>query len=193
MHEVLSTPGRGLNELSASTGLHENTLRDHLRVLEDEGFVVSRTVHTQRRGRPRKVYDPSAPEHPNPVAAQRVEQAKRRGDLYRRMLPRREGPSRLGTEATYQIDAMYEHLDDAGLEPDVDENELQVDLVPCAFHDLVDHEREVICHVHGELIRGVLRQAGGPVEMEVLEPLKTPHSCVVQLMLREESDAADGD
>ena len=69
MHELLVTPGQSLADLAAVTGLHENTLRDHLHVLESEGFVVRRTEHRGTRGRPRDNFDPSGPDTPSPVAA----------------------------------------------------------------------------------------------------------------------------
>jgi len=180
MHELLLTPGQSLADLAAVTGLHENTLRDHLRVLEAEGFVVRRTEHTGTRGRPRDVFDPAGPESPSPVAAQRVEDAKRHGDLMRGVLL--QAPAGDETVA-HQLDALYEHLDDVGLEPAMDEERLTIDLAPCAFHDLVDDRMAMLCHVHAELIRGVLHQAEGPVELDSLLPLVTPHRCHVALRI----------
>lgn len=180
MHELLVTPGQSLADLAAVTGLHENTLRDHLHVLESEGFVVRRTEHRGTRGRPRDIFDPSGPETPSPVAARRVEDAKRHGDMLRKVL--------MHTTATdetvaHQLDALYEHLDDVGLDPQMDEKTLTVDLAPCAFHDLVDGQLTVLCHVHAELIRGVLHQAGGPVEVDQLLPLVTAHHCHLALKI----------
>ncbi len=40
----------------------------------------------------------------------------------------------------------------------------------------------MLCHVHAELVRGVLVQARGPLEVERLLPLVTPHEC--QLILQ---------
>ena len=180
MHELLVSPGQSLADLASVTELHENTLRDHLRVLEAEGFVVRRTEHKGTRGRPRDIFDPSGPETPSPVTARRVEEAKRHGDLMRSVVLKTAAADET---VTHQLDALYEHLDDVGLDPQVDEDTLTVELSPCAFHDLVDDRMAMLCHVHAELIRGVLQQAGGPLEVTRLLPLVTPHRCHLALTL----------
>ncbi|WP_442576741.1 helix-turn-helix domain-containing protein [Microbacterium sp. F51-2R] len=178
MHELLVKPGQSLADLAAATGLHENTLRDHLRVLEAEGFVVRRPEHRGTRGRPRDVFDPAGPQTPNPVAERRIEDAKRHGDLLRGVVLQTTAADET---VAHQLDVLYEHLDDVGLEPRIDEEALTVDLAPCAFHDLVDDRMAMLCHVHAELIRGVLQQAGGPLELDRVLPLVTPHRCHVAL------------
>lgn len=180
MHELLVRPGQSLTDLATVTGLHENTLRDHLRVLEAEGFVVRRTEHRGKRGRPRDIFDPSGPDTPSPVTAQRVETAKRHGDLMRSVVLQTTAADET---VAHQFDALYEHLDDVGLDPQLDEETLTVDLSPCAFHDLVDDRMAMLCHVHAELIRGVLQQAGGPLEVNRLLPLVTPHRCHLALKI----------
>lgn len=187
MHELLGAPGQSLAELSEKTGLHENTLRDHLRVLEAEGFVIRRSEHTGGRGRPRDVFHPSRAEEPSAQFARRVEDAKLHGDLLRRVVLRAEAPDQ---EVAHQLDALYEHLDDVGLEPEIDEQSLMVDLAPCAFHDLVDDRMMMLCHVHEALVRNVLAQAGGPVEVDRLLPLVTPHRCRLVLQRAPQPPAA---
>lgn len=194
MHEILERPGQSLIELSTATGLHENTLRDHVRVLETEGFIVRRTVHRPSRGRPPVVFDPVGVDHPSAVAVERIEQAKRHGDLLRRIMPEPATPSELDGDAEHQIDAVYEHLDALGLEPDFDDDPLTMRLNPCHFRSLVDERTEVVCHVHGALIQSVLEQAGGPVEVDRLMPFTTPHSCHLLMRLRRNADDGfDGD
>ena len=184
MYELLERPGQALAELAEATGLHVNTLRDHLRVLEAEGFVVRITEHRGTRGRPRELFEPSGPD--NPVAAKRIEDAARHGDFMRSvMLP--ESAEATDSDAAHQLDALYEHLDDVGLEPQIEEESLTVQLAPCAFHALVEDRMPILCHVHAELVRGVLLQAGGPLEVDRLLPLVTPHKC--QLLLQR-TDAA---
>ncbi|MEU1971036.1 helix-turn-helix domain-containing protein [Microbacterium sp. NPDC019599] len=188
MHELLARPGQSLAELAEATGLHENTLRDHLRVLETEGFVVRVTEHRGTRGRPRDLFEPAGPE--NPIAAKRIEDAKRHGDLMRSVLLHEDADATEEVVA-HQLDALYEHLDDVGLEPRIDEDALTVKLAPCAFHDLVADRLPILCHVHEELVRGVLSQAGGPLEVGRLLPLVTPHECRLLLQRRDAAPLGD--
>ncbi len=180
---ILDRPLIGFADLSEATGLHENTLRDHLRVLEAEGFIRSEHEHTGGRGRPRSLFSAVRGEDPHDDAERRIAEAKRQGDLLRRVMPSATA-SELSDDALHQIDALYQHLDDVGLEPEVDEGEMLVELNPCPFDTLVEDNREVACRVHAELIRGVLHRAGGPVELERLLPYTTPHSCHVHLAMR---------
>lgn len=189
MDAVLASPGVGLAELAERTGLHENTLRDHVRVLEAEGLILASTAHRGTRGRPPTVYHPVRGEHRSAVAERRIEAAKRHGDLLRRVVPEADAAD-LEPPAQHQLDALYEHLDDVGLSPEVDERSLAIDLVPCPFHSLVAQNRDVVCHVHEELIRVVLEQAGGPVELDRLLPYVTEHACRVEL--RRAHPGADG-
>jgi DNA-binding IclR family transcriptional regulator len=43
MAEIQAQPGLLLRELAERTGLHENTVRDHLVVLEAEGLLTRQT------------------------------------------------------------------------------------------------------------------------------------------------------
>lgn len=176
---VMRRPGIALAELGTLTGLHDNTLRDHLKVLSAEGMVHSKTEHRAGRGRPRLVYYAVDAGTESTIAQARVDEAKRRGDLLRRVMP--VEPVDLDGEAVHQLDALYEHLDSVGLAPQLDEERLSVQLTPCPFHKLIAEHPDTICHVHEELVRDVLLRAGGPVQVEKLLPFVTPHACVLRL------------
>jgi len=178
---VLRRPGLGLSELGELTGLHDNTLRDHLKVLDAEGVVRSETERRTGRGRPRLVYFAIDATTQNEIAQDRVDGAKRRGDLMRRVMPGE--PVGLDDDAMHQLDALYEHLDAVGLQPELDEAELRVLMTPCPFHKLIAAHPETICNVHESLVRDVLLRAGGPVEVDQLLPLVTPHACILRLRL----------
>ena len=49
-------PERTVTELCEATGLHANTVREHLQRLVDGGYVVAETEHRTTRGRPRVLY-----------------------------------------------------------------------------------------------------------------------------------------
>lgn len=182
---VLEQPGISLAELSEKTGLHANTLRDHVRVLTSEGIIRSEVEHRAMRGRPRALYYPMDAATENEAAQRRIEQAKKHGDLLRRVMPDTEPDAALALDqdGVHQLDALYEHLDEVGLDPRLAERELEVALRPCAFHTLVANHREALCRVHENLIREVLARAGGPVEIDRLLPLVTDHRCELLLKL----------
>lgn len=179
---VMERPGISLAELSHATGLHANTLRDHVRVLVTEGIIRSETERRPSRGRPPAVYFPVRATTDNDAAQRRIDEAKRHGDLLRRIMAT-EAPE-LSPDALHQIDALYEHLDELGLDPDVDERHLRVALSPCRFHGLVAEHGNAVCRVHEGLIRDVLDRAQGPVEVDRLLPLVTDHECELVLRLR---------
>ncbi|MBL0885494.1 winged helix-turn-helix domain-containing protein [Myceligenerans indicum] len=182
---VMARPGIGFAELADLTGLHQNTLRDHVRVLESTGLLRSRSEHRGTRGRPRTVLTAVRGDEPDEAADQSVLDAMRYGDLHRRLL---SGEHDVGSEADtaelHQLDALYWHLDGLGLQPELDEAELTAHLVPCPFDSPASGVRETACRVHETLVRDVLVRAGGPLELDSVMPYVTPQECRVQLRRR---------
>jgi predicted ArsR family transcriptional regulator len=211
LHAVQRLPGRRLAELAAEAGLHPNTAREHLAVLENEGLVESRRLVTGTRGRPPIAYHPVEDAQRSEPALRRAEAAKARGEAYRRMVleaagetgetpapeaeeagaaasgwvGRTETPRETARSeaARHQLDTLYEHLDDAGFEPSLDEENLTLGLVPCRYFAVMDEDERTVCAVHVRLIRQHLAQVPGPVELRRVQPFVTPESCVVTLGL----------
>ncbi|WP_457099159.1 winged helix-turn-helix transcriptional regulator [Microbacterium sp. P5_E9] len=183
LRAIQVTPDCTLNELVAETGLHPNTIREHLQVLEEEGLIASATAHRGTRGRPPVVYRPVAAASDSAAAERRIRLSVEHGDLLRRVAPELDHTAELGTDAVHQLDALYEHLEDAGFQPDLDDQSLRVDLVPCPYQTDVDEERQLVCQVHQQLILDLLRQVPGPVEVRTLLPFATPNRCTIHLQL----------
>lgn len=183
---LLERSRRSIAELAAATGLHENTVREHVQRLIDDGYVVTAREHRARRGRPRVLYSAAdGDEAQSDVLRARVRAAAERGDLLRRIYP--ECASALDAEAVHQLDAVVEDLVDAGFDPAVDEQHLTIDLTPCA-HDGADPARRAVrCRVHLALLQGVLAAAGGPLVVDGLRSSCDPSQCVIQL-LRADAD-----
>ena len=181
MHLVQQQPRRPLAELVAATGLHPNTVREHLQRLIDAGYVVAETERRSTRGRPRVLYTAATGEAraSSPIAAQRAQDAARRGDLLRRVYPTGAAET-LAPDALHQLDALVDDLGDAGFDPLVDEVALTVDLTPCPHATSADH-RGTLCSVHVGLMDAVLSQAGGPLKVDGIAPSCDPAQCVVQL------------
>jgi predicted ArsR family transcriptional regulator len=175
LHAIQRVPGRRAGELASECGIPLNTVRDHLRVLEDEGLIRSETVQVGTRGRPPVVFHPVRESSSSMVADARVVGAYDRGRMLR-AVTRTEDPA-LGPAASRQLDVLYEHLDDAGLDPEVDEGSLAFDLSPCRYHDMLDEDRALVCGVHERLVRDVLAHADGPLALRRLDPFVTAHRC----------------
>lgn len=181
LHLVQDHPERTIAELVASTGLHPNTVREHLQRLIDDGYVVAATEHRTTRGRPRVLYSAAdGVVARSAVQRRRVRAAAERGDLMRRVIP---GPvPELDTAALHQIDALVEDLVDAGFDPLVDEDELTVELTPCAHASAQAAHREVLCSVHLGIMQSVLSAATGPLSVDGMRSSCDPRECVVQLL-----------
>jgi hypothetical protein len=75
----------------------------------------------------------------------------------------------------HQLDALYEHLDELGLEPDLDEKNLEVALSPCRFHARRRARARRVPRARGPHPRRA-RPLEGPLEVDRLLPLVTDHS-----------------
>ncbi|WP_192497125.1 helix-turn-helix domain-containing protein [Gulosibacter chungangensis] len=188
LHAVQRRPGRLLKDLAADAGIHINTARDHMRVLEDEGLVSSAPIETGRRGRPPVVYSPVRDVDDSAEASRRVQDATARGDLLRRVQPDLRGT--LDPVGLHQLDTLYEHLDDVGLEPEVNHRTLTVGLKPCRYEPLIHEERPVVCAVHAKLVRDQLQHVEGPLELRRLHPYVGPERCEIVLGIAGEASRA---
>lgn len=188
LHAVQRRPGRLLKELAEDAGIHVNTARDHMRVLEDEGLVLSTPVETGRRGRPPVVYTLVLETSESEEAERRVQDAVARGELLRRLEPDLRGS--LDNTTLHQLDTLYEHLDDVGLEPEIDQESLTVGLRPCRYEALIAEERPVVCAVHAKLVRDQLQHIDGPLELRRLHPYVGPERCEIVLGVAGEATRA---
>lgn len=181
LHLVQSRSERTIGELCEATGLHANTVREHLQRLIEGGYVIATTEHRTTRGRPRTLYTAAtgAPGASSPVARDKAKAAARRGDLMRRMLP--AAASDLSQSATYQLDALVEHLEESGFEPVVDDVRLTIDLSPCPHAAGRPEDRPLLCQVHLGLMQGVLTEAGGPLAADCVRTSAESTDCTVQL------------
>jgi len=190
MHLLQEHPALTISDLTKATGLHPNTVREHLQRLIESGYVVPEAERRTTRGRPRILYSAvSGPDAPHsPIAQQRAREAAERGDLMRRVMPWTD--SSLPDDAQHQLDALVEDLQDAGFDPIVDTDELTVDLTPCEHARAQADHRDVLCAVHIGLMQGVLGEAGGPLEVDGMLPACDPTECHIQLTLKGAPQAA---
>ncbi|MCX6502771.1 MAG: helix-turn-helix domain-containing protein [Microbacterium sp.] len=184
LHMLQERPQRTIAELCQTTGLHANTVREHLQRLIDSGYVVAEPEKRTTRGRPRVLYSAASADQGgrSPIALRKAREAAVRGDLMRRIMPWTDtGAEGLPTDAVHQLDALVDDLGEAGFDPVIDETTLTVDLSPCPHASSTAQARTTLCSVHLGLMEGVLSQAGGPLHVAEMAPSCDPARCVVHL------------
>ena len=184
LHLLQTNPQQTVGDLVTATGLHANTVREHLQRLIERGFVATETEKRTVRGRPRVFYrSVDGDQVSSELHRRNVEAAVERGDLMRRVMPE-TAVGDLDPDAQHQLDAVVEQLLDGGFDPVVDEEELTIDLTPCAHAESQAGHRQTLCEVHLGIMQGALSEAGGPLAIEGMRAACDPRECVIQLMRR---------
>lgn len=192
LYRYLRLSGRpvSVRELSTRLSLHPNTLRPHLRRLEDAGLVASETrrgagagrpqaMHTavDREGREGRGYRLFAGILAGSTTGQRqheraVELARDWGAyLVGRSVPepgtrRPPGPN---------LAVLQEALAEAGFDPRFRRRSpktVEISLRGCPFRDLRDEHRELVCGVHRGLLEGMLGALRPSMALAAFEPLQ---------------------
>lgn len=176
--------------LVAVTGLHPNTVRDHLDGLVRRGLVCRRTAEPTGRGRPAWLYElvtgPADDRYAGLAAALAAsiartsahprEDAIAAGDEWGRTLADgRGGAARTPEEARALV---VELLDDLGFDPEtVTDEPSEVRLTRCPLLEAAHRHPEVVCGVHLGIVRGALSRHGAdPSETDLL-PFAEPGAC----------------
>jgi predicted ArsR family transcriptional regulator len=185
-------------ELAARVGLHVNTVRVHLSVLDDAGLVAAETLPPQGRGRPRLAYR---------ALAESPDEGGRRYRLLAEILTTLV--ARYGGEASALLEEIGEawgrHLVDSpppsvklsdaeaveqlvallaeiGFQPMLETGRRRRILMrPCPFLELARRHQGVICPIHLGLMRGALGELGAATRATRLEPFVREDLCVARL------------
>jgi predicted ArsR family transcriptional regulator len=199
--------GGEVPELAATLGLHVNTVRAHLAVLQDARLVRSRPDARGRPGRPRLVYRATAAAataladrtsgDPEPgyrvlaelLAGQLAASSERPADVaaelgasWGRDTVGADGAAPLGDEAA--IERVLALLDEAGFAPERDaatDGQVPVWLHRCPFAEVARHQPDVVCAVHLGFLRGAFEALGSDVEVAELTPYVQPDRCLAEL------------
>ncbi|MEO5633096.1 helix-turn-helix domain-containing protein [Gaiella sp.] len=177
-------------ELAPSLGLHANTVRSHLQVLEEADFVVSAADHTGWRGRPPIRFSavPPEPEQEHALLAASLASAlellpdgvaiaQEAGRSWGRVMVERLEPGR-DSDDEICIERVATLLRRRGFAPEATENGLVMNR--CPFRDLAERYPRVVCSFHAGLIDGALVELGSGVALETLEAWVTPSTCVAR-------------
>jgi predicted ArsR family transcriptional regulator len=178
--------------LSAATGLHANTLRDHLDALERADLVRRRTAAPHGPGRPRTLYEVVAED------AAHVEYAGLATVLASTIHRTSDDPRLAATLAGAQWghelaashglptqgDARREVvavLDELGFAPEGDHDSSVVRLTRCPLLDTARRFPDVVCAVHLGIVQGALEEYGADPDAAELYPFSEPGACRLQL------------
>lgn len=188
-----------MDEIAAGSGLHVNTVRAHLQVLEEAGLVVGSSERPGRPGRPRILFAavPDTPEQENALLSAMLASALAplpngadlaiaAGRNWGHVLVERLEPGQQADEETC-IARVAALLRSRGFAPETTARVLT--LRRCPFRDLTDRYADVVCSLHAGLIDGALDELGAPVELEGIEH-GTTASTACRARLRERLPAA---
>jgi predicted ArsR family transcriptional regulator len=186
-----------LAALSGATGLHANTLREHLAALVQQGLVRRRRAEPTGRGRPVWLYEAAE----DAVGSGRSEYAglaatlasviRRTSDSPRedailagvewgRELARSaRKPMQGNVPATYR--QVVDLLEEIGFAPAYDEKRSVVHLTRCPLLEAARMYPDVVCGVHLGIVRGALQDYGADPAGSDLFPFSEPGACRLDL------------
>lgn len=207
LYRYLGLSGRAVSvrELSTRLSLHPNTLRPHLRRLEEAGLVRqesrrgSGTAATV--GRPQTLY--AAIDHDGHAGRDYRLLAEilsglvtgTKGRERAAVLAREwgqyltvQGGPKPGTRlpAGRNLAVLQEAMAQAGFDPRfrrAGKGTVEVSLRDCPFRDLLDDHRELVCSIHRGLVEGMLGALKPPLGLVSFEPLAERTVC--RLVARE--------
>ena len=180
-----------LASLVAVTGLHENTLREHLAALVGLGLVRRFRAEPSGRGRPAWLYEltdegPARSEYAGLAAALAGSIARTSddpgraaaaaGEEWGRDLARDRGA--VPTSPGAAREQVLRLLDDLGFEPETTrDHPADVRLTRCPLLEAAHRHPEVVCGVHLGIVRGALEEYGADPAGSTLEPFAEPGAC----------------
>jgi predicted ArsR family transcriptional regulator len=191
LYRYLRLSGRpvSVRELATRLSLHPNTVRPHLRRLEEVGLVASEVRRGSTVGRPQTLYSVTEREEPEgsdyrllaqilagllsgPRAVERARELARQWGEYLVV----QGGPKPGTRlpARRNLAILQEAMARAGFEPRFHRRTsttVEIALRSCPFRDLVEDHRELVCAVHRGLIEGMLGGLKPPLALASFEPL----------------------
>lgn len=198
LYRYLGLSGRpvSVRELATRLSLHPNTLRPHLRRLEEAGLVRRETKKGSATvGRPQTLYaavDRDGREGRDyrllaeilaglVTGARARERATVLAREWGRYLAIQGGP-KPGTRlpARRNLAVLQEAMAQAGFDPRfrrAARGTVEVSMRDCPFRDLLDDHRDLVCSVHRGLVEGMLDALRPPLALVSFEPLAERTVC----------------
>jgi predicted ArsR family transcriptional regulator len=184
-----------IGALADATGLHANTVREHLDALLELGLATRFAAEPSGRGRPALLYEatdvvPGGGEYAGLAAALArtihersttpVEDALAAGRSWGQDLAQGRGavPQPNATTARRKVVELLDHM---GFEPRTDAAARSVRLTRCPLLEAAHQYPDVVCGVHLGLARGALEQYGADPAGAELLPFVEPGACRLHL------------
>lgn len=200
LYRYVGLAGRpvSVREMSRRLTLHPNTLRPHLRRLEEAGLVSREIRKTATVGRPQTLYSVRQAEDEEGrdyrllaemlcglVKGKRaLEQAQGLARQWGAYLVAQGGPKPgVKLPARRNLAILQEAMSRAGFDPRFrreGETSIEVTLRDCPFRDLADDHRDLVCTLHRGLIEGMLAGLKPPITLKALRPFVERGICRVQ-------------
>ena len=189
-----------VNELATKLDVHANTVRFHLRSLEQAGDVVrSRADAVSGPGRPSIAYQAVPDRIPGPQRADllahillddlvsdndSLHRAREAGKRWGRREASRRQDGREGTDQGEAIEALVELLEKSGFSPSTADAHRPntVDLLHCPLKEFVADQGGAACAVHEGMMRGFLEETRAGISVQSLEPFAEPGLCRTTLI-----------
>lgn len=192
-----------LPALVKTTGLHDNTVREHLEGLRLSGLVRRTKAPSSGRGRPRWLYEatPSSHEDPRPEYAalaaalatvivrtspEPAAEARRAGADWGRRLAAEAGPVVGPVEGPVEGHegarrGVAEIFENMGFAPEADADVRELRLTRCPLLEAAHQEPDVVCSVHLGIAQGALERYDAPTDGLELLPFVEPGACLLRL------------
>lgn len=175
-----------VEDISALTGLHVNTIRTHLEVLRAGGKIERTRQAAEGRGRPKWLYAPAKTNDPYHRLATQLTKALERADAEtaEAAAQRWRGADHVTQKAVETADEAVAvaaaALEQLGFDVEVSPVGDTVYLSACPYAALVA-EHPVICDIHANALEQVLAGTEQDVSLAALDIYPRPGVCVAHL------------
>jgi len=197
LYRYVGLAGRpvSIREMSRRLGLHPNTLRPHLRRLEEAGLVTREIRKTASVGRPQTAYSIRHSEDEQGRdyrllaemlcgvvrTTRQREQARELARQWGSYLVAQGGPKPgVRLPARRNLALLQEAMARAGFEPRfrrLPGSAVEVTLRDCPFRELADDHRDLVCTLHRGLIEGMLAGLKPPLGLKEFKPFAERSLC----------------
>jgi predicted ArsR family transcriptional regulator len=199
MYHYIGLAGRpvSVREMSRRLNLHPNTLRPHLRRLEEAGLVAREIKKTASVGRPQTMYSIRESEGEEArdyrllaemlcgiVRGSRAfEQARGLAQQWGSYLVAQGGPKPgVKLPARRNLAILQEAMAKAGFQPRFRREAgaaIEITLRDCPFRDLADDYRDLACTLHRGLLEGMMGGLKPPLAIKEFRPFAERGICRV--------------
>jgi predicted ArsR family transcriptional regulator len=184
-----------VREMSRRLSLHPNTLRPHLRRLEEAGLVSRELRKTASVGRPQTLYSVQEPKNDQGrdyrllaemlaglvTGKRQLQQASELARQWGAYLVAQRAPKPgIRLPARRNLALLQESMSQAGFEPRFRRlagPAVEVTFRTCPFRDLTDDHRDLVCTLHRGLVEGMLEGLKPPLALKQFQPFAERGIC----------------